>query len=91
VTAHVDAAVMAHLSFAVLDVLTQPIPGRYDLVVCRNFLGYFRPEVGAAVIDKLLSSLARPGCLCVDAFITRKHPALFAHLRRDGELPFFWV
>src|SRR5262245_31017709 len=68
VTAHVDAVVMAHLSFNELDVLTQPIPGRYDLVVCRNFLGYFRPEVGAAVIDKLLGALARPGCFLVDAF-----------------------
>jgi chemotaxis protein methyltransferase CheR len=91
VTAHVDAVVMGHLSFAELNVLTQPIPGRYDLVVCRNFLGYFRPEVGAAVIDKLLGALARPGCFLVDAFITRKHPELFTSLRRDGELPFFWV
>jgi hypothetical protein len=91
VTAHVEPIVMEHLSFAVLDVLAQPIPGRYDLLVCRNFLGYFRPEVAAGVIDKLLGALARPGCLLVDAFITRKHPPLFAQLQRDGELPFFWV
>jgi 2-polyprenyl-3-methyl-5-hydroxy-6-metoxy-1,4-benzoquinol methylase len=91
VTAHVEPIVMEHLSFSVLDVLTQPIPGSYDLVVCRNFLGYFRPEVSAAILDKLLGALARPGCLLVDAFITRKHPQLFSGLRRDGELPFFWV
>jgi len=91
VTAHVDAVVMQHLTFAVLDVIAEPIPGRYDFIVCRNFLGYFRPEIGAAVLDKLLAALARPGCLLVDAFITRKHPELFASLRRDGELPFFWV
>ena len=56
-----------------------------------NFLGYFIPEIGAAVLDKLLGALARPGCLFVDAFITRKHPELFTSLARDGELPFFWV
>jgi hypothetical protein len=91
VTAHVDPIVMERLSFAVLDVLAQPIPGPYDLIVCRNFLGYFRPEVGRGALDKLLGALARPGCLLVDAFITRKHPELFDGLERDGELPFFWV
>ena len=82
---------MEHLAFGVLDVLHEPIPGRYDLVVCRNFLGYFVPEVGAAVIDKLIGALSRPGCLLVDSFITQKHPRLFSGLSRDGELPFFWV
>jgi 2-polyprenyl-3-methyl-5-hydroxy-6-metoxy-1,4-benzoquinol methylase len=91
VTAHVEPVVMEHLSFAVLDVLHDAIPGRYDFVVCRNFLGYFVPEICAAVIDKLVSALARPGCLLVDSFITRKHPQLFTGLQRDGELPCFWV
>jgi hypothetical protein len=91
VSAHVDPEVMAHLSFDVLDVIAEPIPGTYDLVVCRNFLGYFVPEIGRVIVDKLLAALARPGCLLVDSFITRKHPALFEGLRRDGELPFFWV
>lgn len=91
VTAHVEPIVMEHLSFGVLDVLHEPIPGRYDFVVCRNFLGYFVPEVGAAVIDKLIGALARPGCLLVDSFIIQKHPQLFAGLQRDGALPFFWV
>src|SRR5439155_12076308 len=36
VTAHVEPVVMEHLRFDVLDVLHDPIPGRYDLVVCRN-------------------------------------------------------
>jgi hypothetical protein len=93
VTAHVDPMVMEHLSFELLDALAAPsVPGApYDLVVCRNFLGYFRPEIGRALVDKLLAALARPGCLFADAFITRKHPELFSGLRRDGELPFFWV
>ena len=91
VTAHVEPVVMEHLSFAVLDVIADAIPGRYDLVVCRNFLGYFRPEVGRAVLAKLVGALERPGCLLVDAFITRKHPELFDGLRRDGDLPFFWI
>jgi chemotaxis methyl-accepting protein methylase len=91
VTAHVEAMVMEHLSFAELDVITQAIPGRYDFMVCRNFLGYFRPEVGRTLVEKLIGALDRPGCLLVDAFITRKHPELFEGLRRDGELPFFWA
>jgi hypothetical protein len=90
VTAHVEPIVMEHLRFEVLDVIQQAIPGRYDFMVCRNFLGYFRPEVGRAIVEKLLAALDRPGCLLVDAFITRKHPELFDGLRRDGELPFFW-
>jgi hypothetical protein len=89
VTAHVDPIVMERLSFAVLDVIQAPIPGQFDFIVCRNFLGYFRPEVSRGVLDKLLGALARPGCLLVDAFITRKHPELFAGLPRDGELPFY--
>jgi len=90
VTAHVEPVVMEHLRFAVLDVIAQPIPGRYDFLVCRNFLGYFRPEIGRALVGKLLGALDRPGCLLVDAFITRKHPELFEGLPRDAELPFFW-
>ncbi len=91
VTAHVDPVVMEHLSFDVLDVLEQPIADRYDLVLSRNFLGYFRPEIGRRVVDKLVGALDRPGCLLVDPFIIGKHPELFVGLRRDGDLPFFWV
>ena len=64
----------------------------YEALACsESVLRRDERELGAAVIDKLLSALARPGCFVVDAFITHKHPQLFSGLGRDGELPFFWV
>jgi hypothetical protein len=93
VVAHVDPKVMNHLSFFQLDALKDPIPGRFDLVVCRNFLGYFKPEIGRAVVEKLVAVTNRRGCLLVERFITRKHPELFEGLglERAGDLPFFWI
>lgn len=92
VTAHVEPKVMNHLSFYQLDVLRESIPGQFDLVVCRNFLGYWKPEIARGIVEKMLATLAAPGCLMVEAFITRKHPAVFEGLglRRVGELPVFW-
>jgi hypothetical protein len=92
VVAVVDPKVMNHLSFHVLDALQDAIPGRYDLILCRNFLGYFRPELARAVVEKLVAVLDRPGCLLVERFITRKHPAIFDGLgvERAGDVPAFW-
>lgn len=92
VVAHVEPVVMNHLSFHELDVLASPIPGVYDVVVCRNFLGYFVPDVGRGILEKLLRALDRPGCLVVERFITRKHPELLdgLELERAGELPVYW-
>jgi chemotaxis methyl-accepting protein methylase len=92
VVAHVEPKVMNHLSFYELDVLRDPVPGKFDLVVCRNFLGYFTPDVGRAIVEKLAAALNAPGCLLVDSFILGKHPPLLEGLglRRVDGLPVFW-
>ena len=92
VVAVVEPKVMNHLSFYELDVLTAPVPGRFDLIVCRNFLGYFTAPVARGLVEKLLSVLNVPGGLLVERFITQKHPEVFAGLglAQAGELPFFW-
>ena len=92
VVAHVEPKVMNHLSFYQLDVIHETIPGRFDLVVCRNFLGYFTPEIARGIVEKMLATLQTPGCLVVETFITRKHPAIFEGLglRRVDGLPVFW-
>jgi hypothetical protein len=92
VVAHVEPKVMNHLSFYELDVLKDEIPGKFDLVVCRNFLGYFTLPVGRTIVEKLLGVLNAPGCLLVETFITQKHPRLLEGLglRRVEGLPVFW-
>lgn len=92
VVAVVDPKVMNHLSFHVLDALTDAIPGRFDFVLCRNFLGYWKPGVARAVLEKLVAALDRPGCLLVDRFITTKHPEIFSGLgvERRSDVPALW-
>ncbi|MEY4744753.1 MAG: chemotaxis protein methyltransferase [Candidatus Parcubacteria bacterium] len=93
VTGLVDPACMAHLSFAVADVFADPVGQDYDLVVCRNFLGYFTPAVIAAAARKLADAITfkAPGYLFVDPFVLRKHPEAFADLplERVSGLPVF--
>ncbi len=91
VTGLVDPAIMSRLRFDAADVFKDPLPGPWDLVVCRNFLGYFQPGSVREVLGKLSGLLAERACLMLDAFILRKHPELFAGFpldRIDG-LPCF--
>lgn len=93
VTCEVAPAVRSHLSFAVADAFGDDIGGGYDLIVCRNFLGYFRPEAVAALGQKLANALSfgHTGYLLVDPFILRKHPEAFTDLpiERVRGLPAF--
>ncbi len=83
--------IMKHLEFEVADAMNDPLGGPYDFVVCRNFLGYFTPDIVAQLLETLRSCLASPGYLLLDSFIVGKHPQLFEDypLRRCGDLPFF--
>lgn len=91
----VGKAVLAHVSFAEGDLLA-PLPGndRYDLAVCRNFLGYFKEEIAVGVATRLAARLAPGGALFVDSFCVGKFPGLApalaaAGLRRDAGHPVF--
>lgn len=95
VTGLVAPECMSHLSFAVADVFADPIGQDYDLIVCRNFLGYFTPAVIAETARKLANALTfdetAVGYLLVDPFVLRKHPEAFSDLplARVRGLPFF--
>lgn len=98
VTCQAAPEVMSHLSFAVADVFADDIGSGYDLIVCRNFLGYFTPQAVASLGQKLANALSfeRVGYLLVDPFILDKHPEAFYDLplervrdERVRDLPFF--
>ena len=58
--------------------------GIYDWVVCRNFLGYFQPEVARKIIQELYNLTSNGGYLMLDNFIVNtKHPELFKELVND--------
>ena len=44
-----------------------PLPGRFDLVLCRNVLLYFAPETRRAAFDRLAGGLASDGLLMLGA------------------------
>ncbi len=45
------------------NLLRDQPPGKFDLIVCRNTLMYFRPEAQAQVLARLRRSLQGDGCL----------------------------
>ena len=91
----VGAPVLRHIAFAEGDLLG-PLPGaeRYDLAVCRNFLGYFKKEIAVDAAMRIAKRLAPGGALFVDSFCVGKFPSLApalaaAGFRRDGAHPVF--
>jgi chemotaxis methyl-accepting protein methylase len=78
----VDPDVVARTTFGVADVFTDDIGGGYDIIVCRNFLGYFSPDAIASVLKKLANALTfeRTGWLLVDQFVLDKHREAFYNL-----------
>lgn len=91
VQGRVDPVVMNHLHFAVGDAFKDPLGGPYDLVVCRNFLGYFRPRIVPVLLKRLMASMAPKSYLLLDRFILGKHPEAFhdVDLICHGDLPVF--
>lgn len=57
----------AKLRFRSHSLLDAPPPGRFDLILCRNVLMYFSPEVRRGVFDRLASSIAPDGLLALGA------------------------
>jgi chemotaxis methyl-accepting protein methylase len=61
-------------TFVIGDVLTGNIPDRvYSLVVCRNFLGYFRGKVLTTALRHLLAHVAPHGAILLDAYVSTFH------------------
>jgi len=105
VTAHVSPEIMRHLQFFVADVFKMPTgsecmapPRTYDLVVCRNFLGYFTYEVAKKILAKLSDLMADESYLMLDTFVVQKYNGLMndfyaVEVRAEGipgPTPFFF-
>jgi len=88
----VDRPLRKHLRYRVADVFADDLGGPYDLIVCRNFLGYFVPDSVRMALRRLCAAL-RPdySFLMVDDFILSKHPECFdgLPLRRIDGVPAF--
>ena len=54
----------AAAEFATLDLLAQPLPREFDLVVCQNVLTHLEPPGAAALLDRLLAR-AKPRSVVV--------------------------
>lgn len=64
----VDERVRSAVDFRTLNLLDrkgQERLGRFDVVICRNVLIYFRDETARAVVDNLTRALEPDGVLCV--------------------------
>ncbi len=96
----VSRAVLQHISFAKADLFLPPgapgaIPaGPWDLIVCRNFLGYFLEPAALALAGTLAGCVTTGGALLVDSFCIGKFANLSkalsdAGLQRPGLAPIF--
>jgi len=99
VTAQVAPEIMKHLWFEVADIFTmQTGLKQYDLVVCRNFLGYFKYEVAKEILAKLSDLMADESYLMLDTFVVQKYGGLMddfyaVEVRAEGipgPTPFFF-
>jgi chemotaxis methyl-accepting protein methylase len=81
----VSPAVLERIAFGVGDAFALPLDGeRFDLVLCRNFAGYFVEEVALDLVEKLRGRVAPGGVLFLDSFCVGKHPSIAAHLVNGG-------
>jgi chemotaxis protein methyltransferase CheR len=61
------------ISFREHDLVLDPYPAGFDLIVCRNVLLYLTPEHGAAVVERLAASLAPGGWLLLGSADPHHH------------------
>lgn len=85
----VGAAVRKRIAFRTGDLFADPGPGgipdaRWDLVVCRNFLGYFVEDVATACAARLAARVVPGGALFLDSFCLGKFAGLVPALTGAG-------
>jgi chemotaxis protein methyltransferase CheR len=74
-------AIVAHCRFNVGDLLTTPLFGPFDAILCRNVLIYLDDDVALKLLERLANALAPNGVLCVaraEVAIARRVPGLLA-------------
>ncbi|SEK60075.1 chemotaxis protein methyltransferase CheR [Sphingomonas palmae] len=57
-----NKALLSAVSYRRHNLATDPVPGRYDLILCRNVLFYLTPVVRQIVLERLAQAL-KPGAL----------------------------
>lgn len=85
----VGGAVLSRIHFRAGDLLVAPGPGgipdaRWDLILCRNFLGYFVEAVAVDCALRLAGRVSAGGALFVDSFCLAKTPTLAAAIEDSG-------
>jgi chemotaxis methyl-accepting protein methylase len=87
---YVAKRVMDRISFEVGDAFDLPLDqDRFDLILCRNFVGYFVEEVAIELVEKLRRRVTPYGVLFLDSFCVGKHPAISHHLESKGATKIF--
>jgi hypothetical protein len=76
--------VLARIDFQVGDLLAGVPDRRWDLVLCRNFLGYLVEEVAVACALRLAARVDAGGALFVDSYCLGKFPSLAPALAAEG-------
>lgn len=60
-------ALLSAISYRRHNLATDPVPGRYDLILCRNVLFYLTPAVRQVVLERLAQALKPGGLLLLGA------------------------
>jgi chemotaxis methyl-accepting protein methylase len=79
--------VLKHIRFEVGNAFELPLGPRertFDLVLCRNFVGYFEPRTATNLVTKLATHVETGGILFLDGFCLSKMPVLETELLRIG-------
>ena len=79
----------SRVRFFYLNIVKDELPGRYDIIFCKNVMIYFDRNARKELMDKLCKSLARGGFLFVGASeIVEPLPGYMKALRPDGIVAF---
>jgi chemotaxis methyl-accepting protein methylase len=81
-----SAELFSLLSFKALDIFEDSLPHGYDLIFCRNLLGFFRSELQIKALNKISAMLVKDGVLCLDLYVlTQPHAQELHHwLDKNG-------
>ncbi len=82
----VATAVLDRIRFEVGDAFALPLKeeARFEVILCRNFVGYFKYEQARMLVRSLCSRLTSDGVLFLDSFCLAKMPRLVDKLEAAG-------
>jgi len=68
-TGHMRGEIESRIRFDVLDLFADELPTGFDMVFCRNILGFFNSHYQAKGMEAVVSMLGEGGTLCLDEYI----------------------